>query len=224
MTTVQTTSSASSLLSASASTASSSTASSPADIQNQFLSLLVAQMKNQDPLNPLDNAAVTTQMAQLSTVQGITNMNTNLQALAASMGTNQMSQAASLIGHDVLVPGNAVSTTQPQNVMGFELVRPADNVTVSVNDASGNTVRSLNLGPQSMGVGAVAWDGLTSTGTPAASGNYTFSVNATQGGQPVSNTALNLGMVNSVSQNSQGVQLNLAGSTSVGYADIRQIF
>ena len=162
-------------------------------------------------------------MAQLSTVQGIDNMNASLQALATSMGTNQLSQATSLIGHDVLVPGNAVSTTQPQNVMGFELTRPADSVTVS-NDASGNSVRTLNLGPQGFGVGAVAWDGLTDTGTAAAPGAYTFSVNATQGGQDVSNTALKLGAVNSVSQNSQGVQLNLAGNTSVGYADIRQIF
>jgi flagellar basal-body rod modification protein FlgD len=204
--------------------ATSAAGSSSADTQNRFLSLLVAQLKNQDPLNPLDNAQVTSQMAQLSTVQGIDNMNSSLQALSASMGTNQMSQAASLIGHDVLVPGNTISTAQPQNVMGFELASPADNVTVSINDAAGNPVRKLNLGPRDMGVSALAWDGLTSTGEAAASGTYSFSIEATQGDQAVSNTALNLGMVNSVSQNSQGVQLNLAGNTSVGYADIRQIF
>jgi flagellar basal-body rod modification protein FlgD len=223
MTTIQNTSSASSLLGTGTSSASAA-AGSAADTQNRFLNLLVAQMKNQDPLNPLDNAAVTSQMAQLSTVQGIDNMNASLKALSASMGTNQMSQAAGLIGHDVLVPGNVVSTAQPQNVMGFELTSPADNVTVSVNDASGNPVRTLNLGPRSIGVGAVAWDGLTDTGAAAGAGAYTFSINATQAGQDVSSTALNLGAVNSVSQNSQGVQLNLAGNTSVGYADIRQIF
>jgi flagellar basal-body rod modification protein FlgD len=221
MTTIQDASSVSSLFGTGAS---SSATSSAADTQNRFLSLLVAQLKNQDPLNPLDNAQVTSQMAQLSTVQGIDNMNSSLKALSASMGANQISQAAGLIGHDVLVPGNSVSTTQPQNVMGFELVSPADNVTVSVNDAAGNPVRTLNLGPRDSGVGAVAWDGLTNTGAAAAAGAYTFSINATQGGQAVSNSALNLGMVNSVSQNSQGVQLNLAGNTSVGYADIRQIF
>lgn len=223
MTAIQNTSSASSLLATGTSSASAASGSA-ADTQNRFLSLLVAQMKNQDPLNPLDNAAVTSQMAQLSTVQGIDNMNASLKALSASMGTNQMSQAAGLIGHDVLVPGNTVGTAQPQNVMGFELTSPADNVSVSVNDASGNPVRKLNLGPRSIGVGAVAWDGLTDTGTAAAAGAYTFSIDATQAGQAVSSTALNLGAVNSVSQNSQGVQLNLAGNTSVGYADIRQIF
>ena len=85
MSTVQDTSSVSSLFGAGA-TAASTANGSATDIQNRFLSLLVAQMKNQDPLNPLDNAQVTSQMAQLSTVQGITNMNTSLQALAASLG------------------------------------------------------------------------------------------------------------------------------------------
>ena len=122
MSTVQDTSSVSSLFGA-GTTAASTANGSATDIQNRFLSLLVAQMKNQDPLNPLDNAQVTSQMAQLSTVQGITNMNTSLQALSASLGAGQVSQAASLIGRDVLVPGNTVGPAQPQDVMGFDLSR-----------------------------------------------------------------------------------------------------
>ena len=220
MSTVQDASSVSSLFGTSTTASSSSTA----DTQNRFLSLLVAQMKNQDPLNPLDNAQVTSQMAQLSTVQGIENMNSSLKALAANMGAGQMSQAASLIGRDVLVPGNTVGPAQPQDVMGFELSRPADDVTVSINDAAGNLVRKLDLGPRDTGVNVVAWDGLTANGTAAPAGAYSFKVDAVQGGQAVGSTALSLGMVNSVSQNSQGVQLNLAGNTSVGYADVRQIF
>lgn len=219
MSTVQDASSVSSLLGAA-----TASKSSTADTQNRFLSLLVAQMKNQDPLNPLDNAQVTSQMAQLSTVQGIENMNSNLQALAASMGTNQMSQAASLIGRDVLVPGNTIGPAQPQDVMGFDLSRPADKVTVSINDAAGNLVRKLDLGPRDVGVNVMAWDGLTDTGAAAPAGAYSFQVDAVQGGQAVGSTALNLGLVNSVSQNGQGVQLNLAGNTSVGYAEVRQIF
>ena len=221
MSTVQDTSSVSSLIGAGAAAASKS---STTDTQNRFLSLLVAQMKNQDPLNPLDNAQVTSQMAQLSTVQGIETMNTNLKALAASLGSNQMSQAASLIGRSVLVPGNTVSPGQLQDVMGFELARPAETVTVSIKDAAGAVVRKLDLGSRDAGVNAVAWDGLTDSGTAAPAGQYSFQVDAAQGGQAVNSTALKLGTVNSVSQNAQGVQLNLAGSTSVGYADIRQIF
>ena len=221
MNTVQDASSVSSLSGAGATSASKS---GTADTQNRFLSLLVAQMKNQDPLNPLDNAQVTSQMAQLSTVQGIEDMNSNLQALAASLGANQMAQAANLIGRGVLVPGNSIGPTQVDNVMGFELSRPADKVTVSVQDAAGNLVRKLDLGPRDTGVNMLAWDGLTDSGTAAPAGKYSFKIEAMQGGQAVSSTALNLGMVNSVSQNTQGVQLNLADNKSVGYADIRQIF
>ena len=221
MNTVQDASSVSSLFGAGAATASKN---GTEEAKDRFLSLLVAQMKNQDPLNPLDNAQVTSQLAQLSTVQGIENMNSTLQALAASMGVNQMAQAANLIGRGVLVPGNTISPAQLEDVMGFELARPADKVTVDILDAGGNVVRSLDLGPRDDGINVLAWDGLTGSGAAAPDGQYRFTINAVQGGQQVSSTALHLGLVNSVSQGSQGVQLNLAGNESVSYADIRQIF
>ena len=221
MTTVQDSSNVSSLFGAGAS---SQAKNSTNETQDRFLSLLVAQMKNQDPLNPLDNAQVTSQLAQLSTVQGIEKMNASLQALASSLGVNQMTQAANLIGRAVLVPGNTLSPAQLQDVVGFELSRPAENVKVSIQDATGVVVRNLTLGPRDTGVNVVAWDGLTDNGSTAPAGDYSFAIDATQGGQTVSATTLNLGMVNSVSQNSQGVQLNLANNKQAGYADIRQIF
>ena len=220
MSTVQDVSSVSSLSSAGTTTATSTAK----ETEDRFLALLVAQMKNQDPLNPLDNAEVTSQMAQLSTVQGIEDMNATLDALAASMGVNQMAQAANLIGSAVLVPGDSISPTELENVMGFELSRPADKVTVDIFDAAGGAVRSLDLGPREDGVNLLAWDGLTGSGEAAPDGAYTFKINATQGGEQVDSTALHLGLVNSVSQNSQGVQLNLADNENVTYADIRQIF
>lgn len=221
MTTVQDASNVSSLFGAGAAKAAKG---SSAETQDRFLSLLVAQMKNQDPLNPLDNAQVTSQLAQLSTVQGIENMNSTLASLAAGMGVNQMAQAANLIGRAVLVPGDSIRPAQMEDVMGFDLSRPADKVTVDILDAGGGVVRSLDLGSREAGVNVLAWDGLTSKGTAAPEGTYRFKINAVQGGQEVSSTALHLGLVNSVSQNSQGVQLNLAASDPVSYADIRQIF
>ncbi len=220
MSAVQDTSSVSSQLGIGAAKAKNSTQAT----QDRFLSLLVAQMKNQDPLNPLDNAQVTSQLAQLSTVQGIETMNGNLTALAASLGGNQMAQATNLIGRNVLVPGNTVSPSALQDVMGFELTRPADQVTLTIHDASGAQVRSLDLGPRTEGMSALTWDGLTDSGTAAPAGAYQFKITAVQGGQSVSNTALHLGTVNSVSQGSDGVKLNLAGNETVGYAAIRQIF
>jgi len=221
MTTVQDTSNVSTLFGAGASSAAKGGAN---ETQDRFLSLLVAQMKNQDPLNPLDNAQVTSQLAQLSTVQGIENMNKSLETLAASMGVNQMAQAANLIGRGVLVPGNSISPATLEDVMGFELSRPADNVTLSVFDVAGGLVRSVNMGPRDTGVNLMMWDGLTNSGETAPEGKYSFKIDAVQGGQPVDSTALHLGLVNSVSQSSQGVQLNLASSKNVSYADIRQIF
>ena len=194
------------------------------EAKDRFLSLLVAQMKNQDPLNPLDNAQVTSQMAQLSTVQGIENMNRTLEALAASMGANQMAQAANLIGRGVLVPGDSIRPAELEDVIGFELSRPADAVKVDIVDAGGGLVRSLDLGPREDGINVLAWDGLTSAGTAAPDGQYRFRIEAVQDGQPVGSTALHLGLVNSVSQGGQGVQLNLAGNERVSYSDIRQIF
>jgi flagellar basal-body rod modification protein FlgD len=198
--------------------------SSTEETQNRFLSLLVAQMKNQDPLNPLDNAQVTSQMAQLSTVQGIENMSASLEALIASLGTNQMAQAANLIGHGVLVPGNRIGPAQENAVVGFDLAGAADSVRLTIENAAGATVRTLELGPRDAGVNVVAWDGLTDDGKAAPEGSYSFKVAAARGGAAVTGEALYLGMVNSVSQGAQGVQLNLAGNAQVGYAAIRQIF
>lgn len=200
------------------------TKSGISETEDRFLALLVAQMKNQDPLNPLDNAEVTSQMAQLSTVQGIENMNKTLESLAAGMGVNQMAQAANLIGHAVLVPGDTVAPAELENIVGFELDGPADKVTVEIRNSAGTVVRALDLGARESGVNMIAWDGLAQDGSAAADGTYTFKVSAVQGGAAVSHTTLNLGMVNSVSQTSQGVQLNLAADRSVGYSDIRQIF
>lgn len=194
------------------------------ETQDRFLSLLVAQMKNQDPLNPLDNAQVTSQLAQLSTVQGIEKMNASLTALANSLGGNQMAQAAHLIGRNVLVPGDKVSQGAGQDVMAFEIARPADKVVLSIVDAKGMPVRKLDLGPREAGLNVLTWDGLTDSGAKAPAGVYQFRIDAIQGGQSLSAVKLNLGTVDSVSQGSQGVSLNLSGNKSVGYADIRQIF
>jgi flagellar basal-body rod modification protein FlgD len=225
MTTVQATNASSTLTATSASTATTATTSA-SDAQNQFLSLLVAQMQNQDPTQPLSNAEVTTQMAQLSTVQGIDNMNSSIQSLVASLGSSQMGQATSLIGHNVLAPGNSVSPSQPGDVLGFNLSQAADTVTVNIKDATGAAVRTINLGAQPAGVNMQIWDGLDDKGNAVSpTGAYQFTVTATQAGAAVTSTALNVGTVNSVSQNAQqGVQLNLSNNGQASYADIQQVF
>jgi flagellar basal-body rod modification protein FlgD len=220
MSTVQEASNVSSLFGAGTATASKKTD----EAQDRFLSLLVAQMKNQDPMNPLDNAQVTSQLAQLSTVQGIEKMNDTLQALAASMGVNQMAQAANLIGRAVLVPGDSIRPSEIENVVGFELKTPADKVTLTISDASGAKVRTVNLGERKEGMNLIEWDGLRDDGSAAPDAAYHCKIETVSEGKTVAVTALNLGLVNSVSQDGKGVQLNLARNESVSYADIRQIF
>ncbi|HSQ03480.1 MAG TPA: flagellar hook capping FlgD N-terminal domain-containing protein, partial [Burkholderiales bacterium] len=137
------------------------------DAQNRFLTLLVTQLKNQDPLNPMDNAQLTTQLAQISTVEGIDKLNVTLQSLAASFALTQSLQATGMIGHDALVPGSTLALASGKAVAGIELAQPADKVIVTISDADGNVRERVDLGPRPAGVSAFEWDGDTPQGAAA---------------------------------------------------------
>ncbi|BBP03824.1 basal-body rod modification protein FlgD [Sulfuriferula plumbiphila] len=203
--------------------AGAATQSSAAAAQDTFMKLLVTQMKNQDPLNPLDNAQVTSQLAQLSTVTGIEKMNTTLQSLIGSYQSSQALQAAGMIGHGVLVVGSSLNLSNGRAPFGIDLAGAADNVKVTILDASGRPVRSMNLGSQPAGMLPLQWDGRTDSGAAAAGGQYSFTVSATQAGQKVSADSLAFGQVASVASGSQGVVLNVPGLGPVNLIDIRQI-
>ncbi len=200
-------------------------ATSDADAaQDRFMTLLVTQMKNQDPLNPLDNAQVTSQLAQLSTVTGIDKLNNTMQAMMASTQAAQSLQAASMIGHGVLVPGSSLTLSGGKAVFGAELSGPADAVQVTIADGAGNPVRVLDLGARPEGAVALAWDGKTASGATAPDGNYQIQVSAMRGGQKVGANALGFGEVISVSTGSGGARLNLTGTANpVSMNDVRQI-
>lgn len=191
--------------------------------EDRFLKLLVAQMRNQDPLNPLDNAQVTSQMAQLSTVSGINKLGDLMQAMSSSFGQSQSLQTASMIGRNVLTEGSSIVLSNGAAMAGFELAGPADQVVVQVKDASGNVIHSTNLGAQSAGVTVFRWDGVADNGTNAPNGNYRFEVQARQNGQPVEATRLSYGTVASVSLGGTDVQLNLLNLGAVGLSQIKQI-
>ncbi|HEY0563689.1 MAG TPA: flagellar hook assembly protein FlgD [Methylophilus sp.] len=194
------------------------------DVQNRFMTLLVTQMKNQDPLNPMDNAQVTSQMAQLSTVTGIDKLNDALQSLISSVQAGQSYQASSMIGHNVLVPGNQVSTSGEGGYFGVEMPVGADKLSVNIKDGAGNVIRTLDVGAQSAGTVPLAWDGLKADGSVASSGDYTFEVAATIGSQAVSTSNLSYAKVISVSTLDSGVKLNLSNNSSVNTQDVREIF
>lgn len=194
------------------------------DPQDRFLKLLVTQMKNQDPLNPLDNAQVTSQLAQISTVNGIEKLNATIQAMASNFNAGQSLQAATMIGKDVLVPGSDLRLAGGGGIFGVELAQAADQVKVTIHDASGRAIRVMDLDALPAGPLALAWDGKTTEGVQAADGTYSFSIAASRGDQKVDAQPLAFGSVQSVSQGNEGVRLNVGTLGMVGLTDIKQIF
>jgi flagellar basal-body rod modification protein FlgD len=206
-----------------AATQTAAKADSTAETEDRFLKLLVAQMRNQDPLNPLDNAQVTSQMAQLSTVSGINKLGELVQSLSSAFTQTQSLQATSMIGRGVLTDGSAIALSQGVAVGGFELASPADQVLVMVKDSAGNLVHSSNLGPQNAGISVFKWDGVRDDGSAAADGVYRFEIQASQNGKAVSTGTLSYGSVASVSLNGSEVQLNLLNLGAASLAQIKQV-
>jgi flagellar basal-body rod modification protein FlgD len=213
-------------------TSSTATGTSTQSLSNTFLQLLVAQMNNQDPLNPVDNSEITSQMAQISTVTGISSLNSTVSQLVSQLQQSQAVQSTQLSGHTVLVPGNSLTLSSTstsggtQNVAfgGFSLPQAADSVTVTVKDSTGATVKTMNLGSLGAGVQDFSWTGTTDGGAQAAAGSYTYSVSATAAGQSISPTAYTAQQVVGVSPQSDGtVQFLLANGSQVGFSSIAQI-
>ncbi len=193
-------------------------------LNDRFLKLLVAQMNNQDPLNPLDNAQVTSQMAQINTVTGINGLTDTVERLLEQFTRLETMQAAQLTGRDVLVAGSSATRTAgaPVNA-GYMLDTPAEKLKVEIFDANGALVRTLNLGAKPEGIGRLTWDGKTDAGAEAAAGQYSFSVTATVAGKESAATALAVRRVEGVRQDAGGVKLVFNGGEVVSYSDIKQI-
>lgn len=212
-------------------TSSSATDDVQAD-QDKFMKLLVTQLQNQDPLNPMDNAAMTSQLAQLSTVTGINKVNATLESLRTDQTSAQSLTATNLIGKGVLVAGKGIELssatddagkTTSSSVFGIDLASPAESVTISIQDKTGATVRTMSMTSTDVGTYPVTWDGTTDGKTAAPAGSYTFTVKAVSAGKTLTDsTPLQLAAVASVSTGSGGVKLN----TSLGQfamSDIKEV-
>ncbi len=202
---------------------STSTANSTAEAQDRFLLMLTTQLKNQDPLNPMDNAQITSQMAQLSTVTGIDKLNETLQALSDSMAMGQSVSATSMIGHGVLVPGSTLNLANGQAIGGVDLAQPADSVSVTIQDAAGNVVRTLQLGAHDAGVLPFTWDGQTDAGAAAAEGSYKFTVEAVLSDKKSIPDSLAFGMVNAVTPGVSGATLEIGKLGGFALSAIKQV-
>lgn len=219
------------------------TGSNSADLQNSFLTLLVAQLKNQDPTNPMQNNELTTQLAQISTVSGIEKLNTTLGSISGQIDSNQSLQAASLIGRGVMIPGNVIlagseKTSDGDKVstqeateggkvsttpFGVELQQPVDKVTVTITDNTGKVVRTLELGGLSAGVHTFTWDGTQTDGSNVPDGAYNVSITASNGGTQLVAQPLKFAPVQGVTRNANGNVLDLGVFGTTTLSEVRQI-
>ncbi|MBK5939760.1 flagellar basal body rod modification protein [Halochromatium roseum] len=203
------------------------------ELRESFLLLLTTQLQNQDPLNPLENAEMTTQIAQINMVSGIEKLNETLQAITGQIDANQALQASALIGKGVMVPGNKVMLQQdedgePQTTpFGIELEAPAENIQVTVTGADGAVVSQFNTGPVEAGVSSFYWDGMTNEGEAAASGAYSVRLEAVDADdEAIAGEVLNYASVLGVTPQDQNGQVSLdlgAVYGRVGMEAIRQI-
>ena len=192
-----------------------------------FLTLMLAQLKNQDPTSPVDSNTFLTQLAQLSEVQGITQLNTSFSSLSSSLSPSQALQASSLLGHQALVSSPTAQLAANGTVTGaVNVPQTTSSVVLSVADSSGNVVRTIGLGAQSAGLANYSWDGKETNGSQAPAGTYTLT--AQYAGQTKTSTAATTlvnGTVESVSMGagSAGLTLNVAGVGSVPFSSLQQI-
>lgn len=203
-----------------------------ADLRDNFMTLLITQLENQDPLNPMENSEMTSQLAQINTVSGIEKLNETLSGITSQIDAGQTLQATGLIGQGVLVPGDRVlletdgegeAHTTP---FGIELEESADNVRVTVHGSDGQVINRYDIGAVSAGVESFDWDGKTREGDTAVPGAYRVSVEATRGDDSLKAETLNYAVVGGVTppDDDGGVRLDLgAVYGQVTLDQVRQI-
>jgi flagellar basal-body rod modification protein FlgD len=196
---------------------SASTTKNEAGAEDRFLKLLIAQMQNQDPMNPLDNAQVTSQMAQINTVSGIEKLNSTVSGLNSQLVQLQALQGATLVGRDVTVVGNRLSVADGVGVGGFDLNSAADQVKVEILNAAGIVTGSLELGALSRGRHAFEWP----AGSALDGDGYRFRVSATAGSGSVLGEVLMRDRVDAVSSSGTAVSLELRHSGPVDYDTVK---
>jgi len=192
------------------------------ELQSSFLNMLTTQLRNQDPLKPMDNAQMTSQLAQISSLEGIQGLNTTLTKLLSSYNTSQALQASGSIGSQVLTEGNKLILSKGISQGGVSLGSAADKVTLTVKDSAGKVVQTQDLGQQNAGMVAFVWDGKNAAGAQMADGKYTFEIAASKAGTAVSATPIQVGTVSAVVKNGSAFQLELSSGDMVDFNEVLQ--
>jgi flagellar basal-body rod modification protein FlgD len=197
-----------------------SASTSAQEQSDRFLKLLVAQLNNQDPMNPMDNAQMTSQIAQINTVSGIQQLNTSIQSMAAQYTSMQVMQGASMIGHQVVASGSTMSINAGVGTAAVSLDADASNVKVQVLTPGGQLIDQIDMGALNAGTHNIQWDASKYTG----SGTPTFSLTAKQGTTSVTATPLVRDTIASVGTDaSNAMSLTLKSGSSIKYDSIKSI-
>ncbi|NVO06087.1 MAG: flagellar hook assembly protein FlgD [Rhodoferax sp.] len=209
--------------SSTAAASSSSLASATTSAQDQsdrFLKLLVAQLSNQDPMNPMDNSQMTSQIAQINTVSGIQQLNDTVKSMSAQYTSMQVMQGAAMIGHQVVASGSTLSINAGVGTAAVSLDADASDVTLQVLSPSGQIINQSSLGAMTAGTHNLQWDASKYTG----SGTPTFNVVAKNGSTTVTATPLVRDSIASVGTDSSGaMSLTLKSGSSIKYDSIKSI-
>lgn len=187
--------------------------------QDRFLKLLVAQLSNQDPMNPMDNAQMTSQMAQINTVTGIQQVNDTLKNLAGQFNAMQVLQGTSLVGREVMIESNTLHNTGTIASGTLELAGNADMVKVDIFSSGGQLLDTLNLGSKKTGQYSFEWD--SSRYPPGMT--PVFKVTATQAGNNISSTSMARDKVISVGSENGAMTVQLQSKGTMAYSSIKAI-
>ncbi len=187
--------------------------------EDRFLKLLVAQLSNQDPMNPLDNAQVTSQMAQISTVSGIEKVNQSIKSLTDQMASAQMLQGSALVGREVWISGNTLAIHDGKAMGAVDLDLPASKVSVDVLSAGGQIIDTIHLGALGAGRHNFEWDASAYNAVDAPR----FRVNASNGDEKVSYQSLARDRVQAVSTENGALSMQLQRLGATPYASVKSI-
>ncbi|MBX9793341.1 MAG: flagellar hook assembly protein FlgD [Burkholderiaceae bacterium] len=187
--------------------------------EDRFLKLLITQIQNQDPLKPMDNAQMTSQIAQINTVKGIEKLNTTVEGLSGQFTQMQALQGASLVGHNVVVPGNVLDIADGVGQGGFEMTAAADSVKVEILSPAGTVVDTFGLGALGSGLHSFDWPTTTATNDSG----LRFRVTASNGTVTSTPTLLMRDRVNAVTTSGNALNLELQNSGSVPYSSVKAL-
>ena len=201
--------------------ASTSNGTSAKDLSQNFLKMLTVQLQNQDPLNPMDNAAMTAQLAALNQVDGINKLNTSVNALVAQMQSANFMNLASSVGKTALSAGSKAYFTGDPISMAAKLDESTSSLKAVIRDNNGQIVNQFDFGATAAGVTDFIWDGANDAGQQVAQGMYTLELTATDSQGKLSYPDSYVGaMVASIGQDGSDLRVGLSDGRNILSTDI----